>query len=49
MTSLFAFLHHLPAFTLVGALVTGLALMIQDGLTPKSTRSIPLADLFYRI
>jgi|APDOM4702015191_1054821.scaffolds.fasta_scaffold42245_2 uncharacterized membrane protein len=40
MTSRFAVLHRLAAFTLVGALVAEPAL-IQDGLTPKSARSIP--------
>lgn len=45
MTSLFTFLHHMAAFTLVGAWVAELAL-IQDGLTPESTRSIPLTVSF---
>lgn len=48
MTSFVAFLHHLAAFTLVGALTAELAL-IQDGLTPKTARTILLADLAYGI
>lgn len=48
MTLLLAFLHHLAAFTLVGALVAELAL-IQDGLAPKTACTILLADLAYGI
>jgi putative membrane protein len=48
MTSFVAFLHHLTAFTLVGALVAELALL-QDGLALKTARTILLADLAYGI
>ncbi len=48
MTWFMAFLHHLAAFTLVGALVAELTLL-QDGLAPKSARMVLLADLAYGI
>ncbi len=48
MTWLLAFLHHLAAFTLVGALAAELALT-QDGIAPKRAQAILLADLVYGI
>ncbi len=48
MTSFVAFLHHLAAFTLVGALVAELALT-TDELATKRARTIFFADLAYGI
>ena len=48
MTTLFAFLHHLCAFTLVAALAVEFALIRQD-LTPSSARRLQLTDTVYGI
>lgn len=45
MTPLFAFLHHLAAFTLVAALVVEFVL-IRDALTVTSAHKLLLADTF---
>ena len=44
MTTLFAFLHHLCAFTLVGALAVEFALIRQE-LTLSSARRLQVTDL----
>jgi putative membrane protein len=44
MTTLFAYLHHLCAFTLVGALAIEFALIRQE-LTVSSARSLQVTDL----
>src|SRR5262249_38908610 len=44
MTTLFAFLHHLCAFTLVGALAIEVALIRQE-LTLASARRLQVTDL----
>ena len=46
MSSLFAFLHHFAAFTLVSALAVESAL-VKDQLTPSSARTLLLADLVF--
>jgi putative membrane protein len=43
MTTLFAFLHHLAAFVLVGALAVELVLIRQE-LTLASARKLPIVD-----
>jgi putative membrane protein len=48
MTTLFAFLHHLSAFTLVSALAIEFALIRQD-LTIASARRILMTDMVYGI
>ena len=48
MTTLFAFLHHLCAFTLVGALAVEFALIRQE-LTLASARRLLLTDMVYGI
>ena len=48
MASLFAFLHHLAAFSLVAALVVEFVLL-RDDLTLKSARKILLADMILGI
>ena len=46
MVSLFAFLHHLAAFTLVGALTVEFVL-IKDELTIHSARKLVYTDLVF--
>ena len=46
MTPLFAFLHHLATFALVGALVAEFVLIRED-LTVKNARNVLLADLAF--
>ena len=46
MAALFAFLHHVAAFTLVAALVVEFVL-IGDALTVRSARKLQLADLVF--
>jgi len=48
MSPFFAFLHHLAAFTLVGALVAEL-ILIRDNLTLKNARMIQLADMTFGV
>jgi putative membrane protein len=48
MSALFAFLHHLAAFVLFGALVVELALL-KGELTVQSARKIQLYDLVFGI
>jgi putative membrane protein len=48
MTTLFAFLHHLCAFTLVSAIAIEFALIRQD-LTIASARRILMTDMVYGI
>ena len=48
MTTLFAFLHHLCAFTLVAALAIEFALVRQE-LTPSSARRLQVTDTVYGI
>jgi len=48
MSSLFAFLHHVAAFTLVAALSVEL-LLIKDELSAQRARKLRLADLVYGI
>lgn len=48
MSPFLAFLHHLAAFTLVGALVAELVL-IRDELTLKNVRMIQLADMTFGV
>ena len=48
MAALFAFLHHLAAFTLVAALAIELVLL-RDALTDKAARKIIAADTVYGI
>jgi putative membrane protein len=48
MAALFAFLHHLAAFTIFGALVVELVLL-RSTLTVQSARKILLADTIYGI
>ena len=48
MASLFAFLHHIAAFTLFAALVLEFVL-IRDALTVGSARKILLADMVFGI
>ncbi|HJU30353.1 MAG TPA: DUF2214 family protein [Hyphomicrobiaceae bacterium] len=48
MASLFAFLHHLAAFTLVAALAIEFVLL-RDALTDRSARKILAADAAYGI
>ena len=48
MPALFAFLHHVAAFTLVGALAVELAL-IRGELTVRTARTLRLADLVYGV
>ena len=48
MTALFAFLHHLAAFTLVAALAIELALL-RGELTPTRARQLMSADRLYGI
>lgn len=48
MTPLFAFLHHLAAFTLVAALVVEFVL-IRDDLTIRTARKLQIADLVFGI
>jgi putative membrane protein len=48
MAALFAFLHHLAAFTLFGALVVELVLL-RSTLTVQSARKILVADMIYGI
>lgn len=43
MSAIFAFLHHIAAFVLVGALIVEFVL-ISDELTLKSARKLQLAD-----
>jgi putative membrane protein len=44
MSTLFAFLHHVSAFTLVSALAIEFALIRQE-LTPSSARRLQVTDL----
>lgn len=46
MTSLFAFLHHVAAFTLVAALAVEFVL-IRDELTHRTARRLQIADLVF--
>ena len=46
MSALFAFLHHLAAFALVGALAVEFALVRTD-ITPTNARRILVADAIY--
>jgi putative membrane protein len=48
MAALFAFLHHVSAFALFGALVVELVLL-RSALTVQSARKIMLADMIYGI
>ena len=48
MSTLFAFLHHLCAFTLVAALAIEFATIRQD-LTPSSARRLQVTDAVYGI
>jgi putative membrane protein len=48
MSAVFAFLHHLAAFALVGALAVEFVL-IRGELTVRSARAIRLADLVYGV
>jgi putative membrane protein len=48
MATLFAFLHHLAAFTLVAALVSE-SILIQDDLTVRSGQKIQLADIVFGV
>jgi putative membrane protein len=48
MVPLFAFLHHVAAFTLVAALVIEFVL-IRDELTLKSARKLLIADLIFGV
>src|SRR6266478_9597979 len=48
MTTLFAFLHHLSAFTLVAAIAIEFAL-IRGELTLASTRRLLMTDMVYGI
>jgi putative membrane protein len=48
MSSFFAFLHHLAAFTVVAALAVELVLT-KDGIVLKNARRILLADLAFGI
>ena len=48
MAALFAFLHHLAAFTLVAALAIEFVLL-RDALTDKAARKIIAADTVYGI
>ena len=48
MSPFLAFLHHLAAFTLVGALVAEFVL-IRDDLTLKNARMIQLADMTFGV
>jgi putative membrane protein len=48
MSTLFAFLHHLSAFTLVSALAVEFVLIRQE-LTLSSARRLQLADIVYGI
>jgi putative membrane protein len=48
MSSFFAFLHHVAAFTLVAALVVEFVL-IRDEVTIARARSLQLADMFVGI
>lgn len=48
MSTLFAFLHHLSAFTLVAALAIEFAL-IRGELTPSSARRLQVTDTVYGI
>jgi putative membrane protein len=48
MNQLFAFLHHIAAFSLVSALVAE-AVMLNEPLTAKSARRIQRADLAYGV
>jgi len=48
MSTLFAFLHHLCAFTLVAALAIEFALIRQD-LTPSSAHRLQITDTVYGI
>lgn len=48
LSPFFAFLHHLAAFTLVGALVAEFVL-IRDDLTLKNARMIQLADIIFGV
>ena len=48
MTPLFAFLHHLATFALVGALVAEFVLIRED-LTVKNARNVHLADLAFGV
>lgn len=43
MTTFFAFLHHLAAFTLVAALAIQFVL-IREGATPANLRRLPIVD-----
>ena len=48
MSTLFAFLHHVSAFTLVGALAIEFALM-RGELTPSSARRLQVTDTVYGV
>jgi putative membrane protein len=48
MAALFAFLHHIAAFTLFAALVVEFVL-IRDELTLRSARKIQIADMIFGI
>jgi putative membrane protein len=48
MAALFAFLHHLAAFTIFGALVVELVLL-RSTLTVQTARKILVADMIYGI
>jgi putative membrane protein len=48
MTSLFAFLHHLAAFTLFAALVVEL-ILIREVLTVGTARKVQIADMVFGI
>ena len=48
MSSLFAFLHHVAAFTLVAALAVEFVLMRQE-IGPSSVRKLQRADMIYGI
>jgi putative membrane protein len=48
MAPLFAFLHHVAAFTLVAALVVEFVLL-RDELTVRSARKIQVADMVFGI
>jgi putative membrane protein len=48
MTSLFAFLHHLAAFTLFAALVVEL-ILIREVLTVGTARKLQIADMVFGI
>lgn len=48
MSALFAFLHHVAAFALVGALTVELVL-IRGELTVRTARALRLADLIYGV